>query len=101
LGIRYVVIDQEIQEANNLPIDYGAWIVGSRQEPAIFPGSAAEEVGLEEGDIVLEFNNEKITAENSLGRIIVKYDPGDEITLRVLRDKEEKTIRVILGEYED
>jgi len=101
LGIRYVVVDEQIQQGNDLPVEYGAWIVSSENEPAIFPGSAAEKAGLQEGDIVLEFNNEKITTENHLRKIIIKYQPGDEVTLKVLRDEEQKTIKVTLGEQKE
>lgn len=100
LGIRYVLITDEIQKKNNLPVNYGAWIIRGDEpgERAIFPGSAAEKVGLREGDIVLEFNNEKITPENSLAKIIMKYNPGDKVVLKILRNNKEKIIEVTLGE---
>lgn len=99
LGVRYIVINETIQEENNLPVDYGAWIrKGTLGEPAIFPDSAAERAGLKEGDIILEFNSEKITTENSLAKIIVKYDPGDEVFLTILRDEQQKNIEVTLDE---
>ena len=101
LGIRYVVIDEQIQEENDLPVDYGAWIINQRGLPAIFSGSAAEKAGLQKDDIILEFDNKKITIDNHLRRIIVKYKPGDEVVLRVLRDNEEKTIKVVLGEHDE
>jgi S1-C subfamily serine protease len=99
LGVRYVIINDRIQKENNLPVNYGAWIVkGERGEPAIFPGSAAEKAGLKEGDIILEFNGEKITSQNPLAKIIMKYNPGDKVTLKVLRQNKEFSIDVILGE---
>lgn len=99
LGVRYVVINEAIQEGNNLPVNYGAWVQkGASGEPAIFPNSAAEKAGLREGDIILEFNKEKITTENTLAKIIVKYDPGDRVVLKILRDKQERNIEVILDE---
>ncbi len=99
LGIRYMIITEEIQKENNLAVSYGAWIAkGSGGEPAITPGSTAEKAGLKENDIILEFNGEKITTENSLAKIIVKYNPGDAITLKILRDKKEMTFTVTLGE---
>jgi len=99
LGVRYVLINEEIQKENNLPVDYGAWVQkGEGGEPAIFPGSAAEKVGLEEGDIILEFNGEKITTENTLAKMIMEYDPGDKITLKILRQGKEKIFEVVLGE---
>jgi S1-C subfamily serine protease len=99
LGVRYVLINEEIQKKNNLPVDYGAWVQkGSGGEAAIFPGSAAEKAGLKEGDIILEFNGEKITTENTLAKIIMKYNPGDKVTLKILREGKEKIIEVTLGE---
>lgn len=103
LGIRYVLITEKIQLENNLPVNYGAWIIrGDRpDEPAIYSGSAAEKSGLKENDILLEFNGEKITPENSLAKIIMLYNPGNIITLKILRANKEKTIEVTLGERSD
>lgn len=99
LGVRYVLISEKIQKENNLPVNFGAWVIkGERGEPAIFPDSAAQIVGLREGDIILEFHGEKITLENSLAKIIMKYEPGDKVTLKILRNGKEKTVEVILGE---
>ena len=35
---------------------------------------------------------------NSLAKIIIEYNPGDEVSLKVLRGEEEKIIDVTLGE---
>ena len=99
LGVRYVLINEEIQKENNLPVDYGAWVIkGEGGQAAIFPGSAAEEAGLKEGDIILEFDGQKITTENSLAKIIMKYNPGDKVVLKILRGGKEKIIQATLGE---
>lgn len=99
LGVRYFLINEKIKEENNLPVDYGAWIQkGSQGESAIYPGSAAEKAGLKENDIILEFNGEKITIENNLAKVLQKYNPGDEINLKILRDKEERIFQITLGE---
>jgi len=97
LGVRYVIVTEKIQKENNLPVDYGAWIVGDG-EPAVVPGSAADKAGLQENDIILEFNNEKITTDNSLAKIIMKYNPGDKIVLLVQRGDKQKVITCTLGE---
>ncbi len=99
LGVRYVLVTKKIQKENNLPVDYGALITrGSRGESAVIPGSAAEKAGLREGDIVLEFDGEKITPQNSLTKLIMKYKPGDKVTLKILRGSKKMNIKVILGE---
>lgn len=99
LGVRYVLINEKIQKENNLPVSYGALVIkGEGGEPAIFPGSAAEKAGLKEGDIILEFNGEKITTENTLAKIIMKYNPGDKVVLKILREGKEKILEVVLGE---
>ncbi len=107
LGIHYVLIDEEIQKERNLSVDYGAWITSwykqnnqwvLSKDLAIVSGSVADKVGLKENDIVLEFDGNKITTENSLGKIIDKYNPGDNVVLKILRDKDEKIIEVVLGE---
>ena len=99
LGVRYVLINEEIKDKNDLPVDYGAWVIrGSQGESAITKGSAAEIAGIKEKDIILEFNNEKIITENSMAKIISKYNAGDKIILKILRNKEEIMVEVILGE---
>ncbi len=98
LGVQYLIVDRNLKESENLEVDYGALIVSGREHPAITPESAADKAGLKEGDIILEFEGEKITVENSLARIIVRYDPGDEVKIKILREGEEKEISLTLGE---
>ena len=99
LGVRYVLVTEKIKEDNNLSVDYGAWITkGEKGEEAVTTGSAAEKAGLKENDIILEFNGEKITTDNSLSKVIQKYNPGDKVVLKILKDKEEKLIQVTLEE---
>jgi len=99
LGVRYVLIDDYVKEKQNLSVDYGALILkGSSGEPAITKNSAAEKAGLKEKDVILEINGEKITKDNSMAKIIQKYNPGDTITLKILRDKNEMDVQVNLGE---
>ncbi len=99
LGIRYILVNEKVQAEYNLAIDHGVFIIrGESGEPAIWPGSAAEKAGLKEKDIVLEFNGEKITVDNSLAKLITKYNPGDKVKLKVLREEKDFEIEVILGE---
>jgi S1-C subfamily serine protease len=99
LGVCWTQITPELKERFNLPVDYGAFINKDKNCPyGIFPNSAAEKAGLKVGDIILEWNGQKLSPENSLGKVIQKHLPGDKVILRVLRNGQEKTIEVILGE---
>lgn len=99
LGVRYVLVTEAIQKENNLPVDYGALIMaGENGEPAVTPESAADKAGLKEGDIILELNGQKISPDNSLAKLLMDYIPGDKVTLKVLKEGQEKNIEVVLGE---
>ena len=99
LGVRYIILNQEIAKANKLPVDYGALIVReSLGESALVKGSAADKAGLKEYDIILESSGEKITQENPLADLLQKFKIGDEISLKVLREGKEINLKVKLEE---
>ncbi|MFH1643460.1 MAG: trypsin-like peptidase domain-containing protein [Patescibacteria group bacterium] len=99
LGVKYVILTKEIKEKYNLPVDYGAYVVTDESGvPAIIPDSPADKAGLQQGDIILQFGDEKINAENGLAEIISKYKPGDEIMLEVLRNGKKKFFMITLTE---
>jgi S1-C subfamily serine protease len=99
LGVRYTLVNLEIKEKYKLSFDYGALVLaGEKGEVAITADSAAEKAGLKEKDLILEINGEKITQENSMAKIIQKYNPNDKISLKIIRDEKEIFIDVVLGE---
>ncbi|MBZ9578089.1 trypsin-like peptidase domain-containing protein [Patescibacteria group bacterium] len=99
LGVKYVLLTKEIAEKNKLPVNYGALIVRETLgESAVVKGSAAEKAGLREFDIILQARGKKITTENPLSNILQKCQIGEEIELKILREKKEMTVKVILEE---
>ena len=100
LGVRYITIDSVIQKEAQLQFDYGVLVMrGSKMtDLAVIPGSPADKAGITENDIILEVNNEKITKDNQLGDIVVKYNVGDTITLKVWHKGQLKDIQVKLEE---
>ncbi|MFQ5730280.1 MAG: S1C family serine protease, partial [Waddliaceae bacterium] len=92
LGIQYSLITPGLKEEQNLPVEEGAFI------SSITPDSAAQAAGLQIDDIILEFNGEKITTENSLAKIIQQHNPGDIATLLVMRQGSVITLTATLGE---
>jgi len=101
LGVRYVLINEAIARANNLPVNYGALILRGRsiEELAVTPGSPADKAGLVENDIILEINGQKIDEDHTLAKEIQKYQPGQTVQLKVLHRGEEKMVNVNLAEF--
>ena len=102
IGIRYVLVNETVKQEKELSVDYGALIVdGGSSGPAVWPDSPAQKAGLKQGDIVLEIQGEKITQDNPLADIILKYNPGDEVVLKILRNGEELDIGIVLTKREE
>jgi serine protease Do len=98
LGIYYVLVNDKIQAERKLPVAYGALLVASDSVPAVVPDSPAQRAGLQEGDIILAIGNQKITAQTPLDVLLKSYNPGETITLKILRAGKEMEIKITLGE---
>lgn len=61
--------------------------------------SPASLVGLQRGDIILEFDGEKVTSGKMFAYAVRGRSPGENVTLKIKRDGKEKKIQVKLGEY--
>lgn len=91
LGVYLQDINRDIKEAMDLKSKRGALIAGVVEE------SPAEEAGIEEEDVIVEFDGEKVRSSSSLTGLVKKHSPGDEITLKVVREGKEKKIIITLG----
>jgi serine protease Do len=99
LGIRYIILNKEIAKIQKIPVDYGALILRETLgEPAVIKGSAADEAGLKEYDIILEIDNERVTEENTIADILQKHKVGDEINLKVFREGKKIELKAKLKE---
>ncbi len=103
LGIRYTQITPELKMKNNLSYDYGVIVErgDTANDLAVIPGSPAAKAGLQEGDIILEADAEKITQTNMLGDIIQRKHPGDQIELSIDRNGKKMTIKATLDEWKE
>ncbi|MBI3649989.1 MAG: PDZ domain-containing protein [Acidobacteria bacterium] len=61
--------------------------------------SAAEKAGLQAGDVILEVDNQKIVSTHNLLAVLAKK-PAGQLTLKILRNKDEKTVTVRLEKRE-
>jgi len=99
LGVRHVIIDEKVKQDHKLSVDQGALVLrGPDGEAAVTAGSAADKAGIQENDVILEVNNQKITSSNSLQKMVGKYNPGNSIILKILRQEQELNVEIVLGE---
>lgn len=101
LGVRYVLITEQMSKENSLSVNYGALVVRgqSNTDLAVVPGSPADKAGIEENDIILAVGGLRIDEKNTLAKAIAKYAPGQIVNLRVQRKGKEMTIAVKLEEF--
>lgn len=59
-------------------------------------GSAAEDAGLQEGDVVMQFDGREVTKMAQLQEAIAQHRPGDKVTVLYMRNKKQKTASVTL-----
>lgn len=98
LGVRYVMLNEQIAQANNLPSNEGALVYVRGNQFAVVPNSPAAKAGIKEGDIITKFDGQPVNEENPLNSYINKKKPGESATLTVLRDGKEQQIKVTFEE---
>ena len=65
----------------------------------VVTGSAAEQAGIQPGDLILKLEDKQIASGDDLSAAIGAYKPGDKATLTIQRDGKESTVEVTFGEY--
>lgn len=101
LGVRYILLTKDVSDANNFPVSYGALVLRGTNatDLAVIPGSPADKAGVEENDIILEVSGTKVDEDNSLSALLNKCSVGQVISLKILRQSKEITVKVTLEEY--
>lgn len=94
LGVRIQNIDAKFAEENDLNVLKGAYI----QE--VMPGSAAEEGGIQHGDIITHINTIAVGSASELQEQVGIYRPGDKIAVTVIRDGKSQQLTITLKEKE-
>lgn len=60
--------------------------------------SPAREAGLREGDLIVRIDEEEVSRVNELQTIVARHEPGDTVTVGVVRGEESLFFKVLLAE---
>ena len=63
-------------------------------------GQPAAKAGVEPGDVIIEFNGKPIKNRDELVATVVITRPGTTVPVKVLRDREERTLNLTVGELD-
>ncbi len=90
LGIMGGTVTSELVEQKDLGVVDGVYV------SEILPEGAAEEAGIEVGDVIVAVDGSKIKNMAQMQEMFTKHQPGDKVELTVVRKKKEKKIDVTL-----
>ena len=83
IGVQIQSMDETMAKALGLGKVRGVLI------QSVNEGSAGEDAGLKQGDVILSVNGVEVGASNELQSQIASHHPGDVVTLKIFRNKEE------------
>ncbi|HTB49241.1 MAG TPA: trypsin-like peptidase domain-containing protein [Verrucomicrobiae bacterium] len=99
LGVEYIPLTADVANEYNLSVQNGAFIAPSSDpsSPSVISGSPAANAGLQENDIITAVNGTNIDQTHSLTSLLDQHQPGDKITLTILRGTKTLNVSVTLG----
>jgi S1-C subfamily serine protease len=99
LGVEYIPLTADVANEYNLSVQNGAFIAPSNDpsSPSVIGGGPAAAAGLQENDIITAVNGTKIDQTHSLTSLLDQYQPGNKVTLSVLRGDKTISVSVTLG----
>jgi serine protease Do len=94
LGVQMLEINGEIADRIGLPDTEGVfveYIVGSKTSPAGLSG-------MQKGDVIRDWNGEKIITRATLARMVAKTQVGSEASVTIFRDGQQMVLKLHVAE---
>jgi serine protease Do len=95
IGVRIQDVTEDVAEGLGMDRATGAFIAG------LTPEGPAAMAGIEEGDIVVEFNGKKVDTMRALPRLVADTPPGETVDVTVVRAGERVTMPIEVGLLQD
>ena len=98
IGVQYLSITPEVKKKYNLSVSQGDYVI-SNSGSAVQANGPADKAGIKNKDIITKVNGVEIGPGRSVASLIGEFQPGDTVTLTVLRNNKARNIDVTLGAY--
>jgi serine protease DegQ len=92
LGVNIQDVTAEIADTFGLPGNSGALVANVAED------SAAERAGIKIEDVIVSINGTKLRDSGSLRNAVGLLQPGEQVTVGLIRDGREQTVTAVLGE---
>jgi len=92
LGISFQPINPEIAAVYSLPAKWGVYVT------RVSANSPAGQAGVQEGDIITRIGDVALDESHSYVNTLFKLQPGDPVTLDIVRGNDTVQVQVTLGE---
>jgi 2-alkenal reductase len=92
LGVDWQAINPRIAARFDLPVQWGAYVA------EVYRNGPAEQAGIRQGDIITRIGEGSIDEEYSYVNALFARQPGEQVTVEVVRGNERLEIQVTLGE---
>jgi serine protease Do len=94
IGIEVATVDRDAVDELGLKERMGALVRRVNKD------AAADKAGVEIGDVIIAFNGKPVKDRDELVAMVVATKPGSTVPLRVVRDKQERTLNVTVEELD-
>jgi serine protease Do len=95
LGVQIQSVTPELAEQLDLEEAHGALV------SQVLPNTPAAEGGIERGDVIVEFNSEKINEWRDLPIVVANTPVDADAKVIVMRDGKRKTFRITIGRLDE
>jgi serine protease Do len=95
LGVRIQTVTDDLVEGLRLRDTKGALVAN------VTPGGPAEQAGIQQGDVVIEFDGKPITEMRKLPRVVAETPVDKEVEMVVWREGREVSLKVRVGELDE
>lgn len=92
LGVLIQEVTRELAESFGMDTPHGALVA------KVLDDSPAEGAGLQVGDVIVEFNGEKVMRSSSLPPLVGRAAVGKDADVMIIRDQSRKNIKVNIAE---